>query len=218
MPFQRFFDPVLFGTELAFTVIAVVFCFLIYFKTRESYELTRYNGIKYFRDAFLFFGLSYVLRFLFSLALLSSIAFDFFLPRSMSALFFILPLSTIGIFYLIFSSIWKKYSGKRLVIMGHGTAALLVIVSFLTRSHHILLVFQSVLLLIAVVFSGIIHKKMRISGARAMYLLVALLWLINLWVIGPRRRRFSLEIELFFGLVSLAVFIAIYSKVCKWVK
>ena len=104
-PSMGFFDPVMFGIELGFTVIAVIFCFLIYFKTKEIYELTKYKGIRYFRGAFLFFGLSYVMRFLFSLVLLSRIAFDFFLPRHLIMPLFILPLgylSTVGIFYLIF--------------------------------------------------------------------------------------------------------------------
>ena len=52
--------PVMFSFELVYTVIAVIFCMAIYFKTKESYELTKYEGIKYFRDAFLFLGLSYL--------------------------------------------------------------------------------------------------------------------------------------------------------------
>ena len=222
MEFPHFFDPWLFSTELIFTIIAVGFCLLIYFKTREIYELTKYNGIKYFRDAFLFFGLSYVLRFLFSLVLLSTIAFDFIIPRDMFVPIFILPLgyfSTIGIFYLVFSSIWKRFSNKNLLILGHSVAILLSAMSFITRSHLILLVFQSALLIAAVVLSRVMHKdKKKISQTRILYLLVALLWLINLWVIGPKRRPFSFEIQIFFELISLAVFIFINYKISKLVR
>lgn len=221
MAFPHLFDPLVFGIELIFTVIAVVFCFLIHFKTKESYELTKHEGIKYFRDAFLFFGLSYVMRFLFSLVLLSRIAFDFILPRGMFAPFFILPLgyfSTIGIFYLIFSSIWKRFNNRILMILGHSVAIFLSVISFFTRSHLILLFFQSALLIIAVILSRIMHTvKKKISQTRVLYFLVALLWLINLWVIG-RRKPFSFEIELFFQIVSLIVFILIYHKIFKFVK
>ena len=221
MAFQRFFDPFLFGTEILFTIIAVISCFLIYFKTRESYELTKHEGIKYFRGAFLFFGLSYVLRFLFMLALLSRIAFDFILPRSMLAPLFILPLgyfSTIGIFYLIFSTVWKRFKGKSLLIFGHSTAIFLSAISFFTRSHVILLFFQSALLLIGIVLSAVMHKRERkVSQIRVLYLLVSALWLINLWIVD-RPRPFSFEMDIFFELVSLAVFIVIYHKISKWVK
>jgi hypothetical protein len=59
--------------ETVFTLVALVLGLLIYFKTKESYELTKHPGIRYFRDAFLFLGLSYLLRFLFSAVFLSRI-------------------------------------------------------------------------------------------------------------------------------------------------
>ena len=221
MAFQRFFDPWLFGTELVFTVIAFVFCFLIYYKTREIYELTKYEGIKYFRNSFFFFGLSYILRFLFSLVFLSRVAFDFILPRGIIIPFLILPLgyfSTIGIFYLIFSSLWKKFKSKNLLIFGHGVAILLSAISFFTRSHLILLIFQSALLILGVVLSSVMHKReKKLSQIRILYLLVSLLWLINLWIIG-RLRPFSFEINIFFELISIAVFVAIYYKISKWIR
>ena len=221
MVFPHFFNPLLFSAELLFTIIAVVFCFLIYFRTRESYELTKYQGIKYFRGAFLFFGLSYVLRFLLSMAFLSRIAFDLIVPRSMLIPLFILPLgyfSTIGIFYLVFSSIWKRFKGRNLLILGHSTAILLSVISFFTRSHLILLLFQSTLLIFGVILSSIMHKsENRVSQIRILYFLVSLLWLINLWVID-RTRPLSFEIDIFSELISLAVFIVIYYKISKWFK
>ena len=214
------FNPLIFSTEFLFAVIAVVFCFLIYFRTRESYALTKYKGIKYFRDAFLFFGLSYFVRFLFSLFFLSRIAFDFILPRNMFVPFFILLLgyfSTAGIFYLVLSLIWKRFKNRNLLILGHGVAVLLSLVSFITKSHLILLYFQSALLIIAVIMSSAMRGRKKISQIRILYFLVALLWLINLWIID-RRKPFSFEMEIFFELVSLAAFIAIYYKISKWVK
>lgn len=96
-------DPyfTIFSAEILFTIIAVVFCFVIYFKTRESYELTKYEGIRYFREAFLCLGLSYVLRFLFSLTFISRMTFDFILNWQVFMPLFIMLLSyfsTIGIF------------------------------------------------------------------------------------------------------------------------
>src|SRR3989338_851218 len=220
-PQMSYFDPVMFGIELGFTLVAVVFCFLIYFKTKEIYELTKYKGIKYFRGAFLFFGLSYVMRFLFSLVLLSKIAFDFFLPRHLVMPFFILPLgylSTIGIFYLIFSSVWKRFNNKNMLFVGHTVAIVLSLASFATRSHFILVLLQCVLLLVAVILRICMGKERRgLSQIKVLYFLVAFLWLINLLVLG-RRRPYSLEIEVSFQVISLFVFVLIYYKISKWVK
>ena len=223
--FGQLFGPHNFSNEIVFTVAAVIFCFLIYFKTKESYDLTRYTGIRYFRDAFLLFGLSYALRFLFSLFFLSTIAFDFIIPRRMFVPFFILPLgyfSTMGIFYLIFSLIWKRFDNKKLLIIGHSIAVLLSVVSFITRSHRILIFLQFIFLIIAVVLSFVVHqrgKKLshKLSQIRILYLLIAALWLINLLIVD-RRRPFNYEIEIFFQVISLCVFFIIYHKISKWVK
>ncbi len=218
-PLGHFFDPVLFTAELLFTVAAVIFCFAIYYKTRESYELTKYEGIKYFRDAFLFFGLSYVTRFLFSLLLLSRVAFDIILLQNIFVPLFILPLgyfSTIAISYLIFSLIWKRYKNKYLIVFGHGVAVLLPLVSFLTRSHAILLVLQSLLLVTAVILALLMHKEgKKVTQVRILYFLVLALWLINLWMIGPRR-LFTVKISS--QVISLIVFVTLYQKIAKWVK
>jgi hypothetical protein len=219
-------NPLMFGTELLFTVVAVIFCFIIYFKTREIYKLSKYEGIKYFRGAFLFFGLSYVLRFIFSLLRFTGIAFNFFIHREMFALLFILPLgyfSTIGILYLIFGLVWKRFNSKYLLGFGHLIAVLLSIISFMTRSHIILLYLQTALLIIAALLSFLVHKKgasrkeKKITGMKMLYLLVSALWLINLWIIDERK-PFPLEVDVLFQVISVIVFIIIYHKVSKWIK
>jgi len=214
------FDPMIFFTELVFTTLAVVFCFLIFFRTKESYELTKYTGIKYFRDAFLFFGLSYVVRFLLALIMLSKFAFDIFIPRELFMPLFILPVgyfSTMGIFYLIFSSVWKGFNNKYLLVFGHMVAILLSVISFVTHSHIILLLLQCILLVIAVIARFVIHsEKKGISQIKILYLLVAGLWLINLLVLDRKRPMHGFEFV--FQILSLIVFVVIYHKVSKWAR
>ncbi len=64
MPPFHLIDPTMLAVELGYTLIVVFICFIIYFKTREIYDLTKYEGIEYFRNTFLFFGLAYIFRFL----------------------------------------------------------------------------------------------------------------------------------------------------------
>lgn len=218
---EPFFGPLMFSTEVLFTVIAVVFCFLIYFKTKESYELTKYEGIKYFRYAFLFLGLSYLFRFLLELTMFSRFAFDFIVPKEMFALFFILPLgyfSTIGIFYLVRGSVQKKFNISNFLIMSHSIAILLSVVSFFMRSHMILLYLQFALLIIVLMLNfSMSLKKMKISKIKILYVLVAALWLINLLSTG-QRRPFPPEVGAIFQIISLVVFAFVYYKISKWVK
>jgi hypothetical protein len=221
MVLPHFFNPVMFISELVFTILAVIFCLLIFIKTKESYELTKHKGIKYFRLAFLFFGLSYILRFLLSLVMLSRFAFEIAIPRELFMLFSIVLLgyfSTMGILYLIFGAIWKHFNQARMLVFGHTIALLLSLVCFVTRSPMALLLLQCVLLVIAVILRFVITKKeSKLSQTKVLYILISLFWLINLLVIDSRR-HLPLPLEVFFYVVSLVVFVMIYLKVSKWVQ
>ena len=159
-----FFNSALFGMELLFAVIIFVLCLIIYLKTKESYQLTKHRGIKYFRDAFLFFGISYLVRFSFMLA---KLFFDIRLFRGELGSLFILPLgylSTIAIFYLGLSIVWRKFNTKYLIFFSHTTAVLLAITSFITRSHLILIYIQSLFLIITVILIFINQIRQKISS------------------------------------------------------
>ena len=213
---QHIFDPISLISELIFTILSVLFCFAIYHKTKEMYELSKYAGIKYFRDAFLFFALAYFLRFLFIVILFSRLTFDIILPKHILGALFILPLgycSTAGIFYLIFSSIWKKFNNRKMLIAGHSIALALSLIAFVTRSDEILLLLQSLLLITAVILVFSMQKeKKRLTKIRILYLLVLALWLINLMAIGSGW-LFPVEVKIIFQFVSLVVFYVLYSKI-----
>jgi len=67
--------------EFIYTSLIVLLCFYVDYKTKEIYELTKHKGIKYFRNAFLFFGLSYGLRFMVLILQLGLIVLDKIIPR-----------------------------------------------------------------------------------------------------------------------------------------
>ncbi len=221
------FEPAIFIAEISFTLITTILCFLIFSKTKESYNLTKHEGIKYFRDAFLLFGISYILRFILGLIFISTIAFDFIIPRNMFAPFFILIIgyiSTVGLWYLIFSSIWKKFSKKSLMITGHATAIIVSVASFILHSHLIILLVQFILLIIGIILIFKNNTKTKkISQTKILYILTSLLWLINLFIVdkkGPPRilgvRGFWIEI--FFQIISIIVLFVIYKKISHWLK
>jgi hypothetical protein len=214
------FSPWIFGIELAFALATLLLCLLVYFKTREIYSLTKHEGIRYFRDAFLFFGLSYLLRFLFELSRFSMTFFDLDISREVVGPIFIFLLgyfSTMAILYLIFTSLWKRLSGKNFLIAGHVVAVILSVVTFLTRSHILLVILQALLLVTALIL-GLISKnvKKKISKTKILYVLIFALWLINLFVL--ERRRLPFDISLLFEIISLAVLVALYYRITKWIK
>jgi len=225
-PFHQFFDPVRFSTELVYTTIILVLCFVIYFKTKDMYELTKYKGIHYFRNAFLFFGFAYLIRFFLHLMMISRMTFDFFIPmREINPILIAGTgyLSTMAIFYLVYSTVWKKIKANHFLVYSNIIAVLISFISFAYRSHFILISLQLILLLAAVILSFRNHSQhKKTSHIKTLYILILIFWLVNLFLIGPGmggRRSFLLfEVQMTLQVLSLAVFFTIYYKVSKWVK
>ena len=93
---------------------------MIYFGTKEIYDLSSYKGIKYFRQAFLFFAIAYFFRFLIEFVVISFNTNEIFeiypIVLGYFALFIFMYLSSISIFYLIYSISWKKWKDKSKMI------------------------------------------------------------------------------------------------------
>jgi hypothetical protein len=214
-------NPEFLTLEIVFTLVALVLGLLIYFKTKESYELTKYPGLRYFRDAFLFLGLSYLLKFFFSAVSLSRIAVDMFMPRdTMSPLFMILLgyFSTIGLWCLIMSSTWKQLGDmKKYLILGNIFAIAVSVISFMTHSPSSMLYIQLVLILSYIILTVISPKeKKRFTQTKILYFLVALLWIVNL--LTADKPMLPREFGILGQIVAIVLFSIIYHKISKWVK
>lgn len=213
------FNPIHFGAETLYTFIVVYFCFLVYHKTKEMYVLTKYQGIMYFRNAFVFFGLAYASRFLFYMFQLSLIAFDYPIPRRMMfpAVFVLTGyFSTIAIFYLAYSTSWKKMEYRKFLVVSNVLAALVAIISAVTRSPQMVSVIQLVLMIATLVLSKKGHDK-RKSHTFKLYMLISLFWLASLFALEPSHEihpGFRIILQIF----SIGVFATILHKVSKWTK
>ena len=218
MPMGQFFDPSMFGLELAYTTIIVILCFLVYHKTKEMYELTKHKGIHHFRNAFLFFGLSYVGRFLVHIFQLGMIALDIWMPRS---IFFPIMMiivgyfSTMALFFLGYSVIWKKIEYSKFIVFANIIATIVSLFAFISRSPMILSVVQLPLLVLIVVLILKKHSATKKVQIKTLYISIAAFWLISLFLVGPKR---MIPFELIFLLqgISIALFAIIYHKVTKW--
>ncbi len=221
MPLHHFFDPVRFGSEFIYTVIIVFLCFLIYYKTKEMYDLTKHKGIHYFRNTFLFFGLAYISRFILHLLSIANVTLDIYLPRKVFLPIIMLPvgyLSTMALFYLTYSLVWRKIKNKYFLIFSNITAILFSIVAFVTNSPCIISILQLILLIFTIIITFTIFiKRKRVSQTRILYLLIIIFWITNLIVLSPRR-FFIFEAKILFQVLSVAIFILIYYKVVKWIK
>lgn len=218
MPPFNLTDPTLLAVELGYTIIVVFLCFMIYYKTKEIYDLTTYEGIKYFRITFLFFGLAFLFRFLSIFSILMEMTFD--MDFSIY-LFTILPLvlngyfSTMAIISLTYSIIWKELQVKHMLIISNAIALLISGVAFFSRSPIVLILAQTGLLIFTIILTIYFYSRFRkISQLFILYVLFFVFWIVNLLALGPRFLPF--EVHTVFQIISVAVIGIIYLKVARW--
>jgi hypothetical protein len=88
--------------------------------------------------------------------------------------------------------------------------------AFITRSPFTLLIIHAILTILAIVFIFRKKENKKQIKTRALYMLVLLTWVINLFSAGGP--FFPREFDQVFQGFALILFIIIYYKVAKWIK
>ena len=207
-----------FGTELIYTFIIILCSLMIYLGTKELYELSSYKGIKYFRQAFLFFAIAYFFRsFIKSILILFNIKEIFNLPfRFFGAftMFIFIYASSIAIFYLLYSFSWKKFHKFKISTL-HITALLIAFLSISSRNGFVYLGLNLFILLVVlyVTFSCYKTSRNKKNNLFAVYILLFLFWVLNILdILIP---KFFQKFQIFIYLASIFLFLIILYKVLK---
>ena len=90
--------------KIIYALAITLICAIIVMKTHRLFRLSFHQGIRYFRNAFLFFGLGFFIRYIFDpifpqYHLVAKILFEFFLVMA-------------G-FFLLYSLLWKKLESSK---------------------------------------------------------------------------------------------------------
>nr|MBA4405626.1 hypothetical protein [Nanoarchaeum sp.] len=211
-----------FGTEIIYSFVIILCSLIIYFGTKEIYELSSYKGIKYFRQAFLFFAIAYFFR---SFIKFISVYFNnnqifeisprLFGPLTM---FIFIYFSSMAIFYLLYSVMWKKWKGSsKQIYLFHLLAFIISIITILSRNILVYLGINIFLLLLVVFTVSLAYNsseyKRKGHNIYAVYVLLLVFWIINIFdILVP---NFLDNIKLVIYLASCTVFLMIFYKVVK---
>jgi hypothetical protein len=210
--------------ESVYSLIVVVACLLIYFETRELYNLTSYKGIKYFRNTFLFFGITYFIRFCLSLVStlrINPVLFNLFRLFEFS-LFIMVYTSSMALIYCIYSIFWKGLKKYRFsnVYLFHALALLIAFLTVIRVMPSLFLIFQSILFLVLIIVSYIKYKHSKHDGSFAklylIYFLIFALWIVSsimafVFFIAP-------ILGLVIYIISIALFLVILFRVIRKLK
>ena len=207
------------GSEILYSFVIIVCSLMIYFGTKELYKLTSHKGIKYFRLSFLFFALAYFFRsfikiilFYFEISELRTI-----LPIFGSVtLFIFMYFSSMAIFYLLYSVMWRKWKSKWIICYLHIISLAIAIITLLFQNPLIYFL-MNILFFIFISFTVFISfkqsKKKKHSNLYAIYLMLLIFWIFNILdILIP---NFLQAFQLFIYLISLGIFLLIFYKVIR---
>lgn len=206
-----------FGTELLYAFVIIAVSLIIYFSTKELYELSKHKGIKYFRLAFLYFAIAYFFRtfILFLVRYLNIGRILDFSPRLFGpiTMFIFMYASTMAILYLLYSLIHKKLGENKLTLF-HIIAIAISAVTVFTRNVGILLWIQALLLIFIITIGYQSYKKSdKNKSLYIIYILLFIFWMLNILdIIIPDFFRLT---KLFIYLVSVLLFLIIQHKVSR---
>ena len=212
-----------FGAELFYSFILIVCSLMIYFGTRELYELSSHKGIKYFRYSFLFFAIAFFFRSFIKFVIIYFGAEDIlefpiiFGLAGLLTQFLFVYFSSMAVFYLLYSVMWKKWNNKsHKIYLFHGLAFFIALVSILSGNPWVYLELNLLLLLVVifVVYTSYQHKnKKKGYNLYFIYFLLSVFWILN--IIDTLIPKFFEGFQLFIYLASSGVFLTILYKVLK---
>ncbi len=210
------------GLEIIYSFVIIVCSMMIYFGTKQLYELTSHKGIKYFRLGFLFFAIAYFFRsfikfilFYFNVTKILDLSTNFI---GTASLFLFMYFSSIAIFYLLYSVIWKKFKNEPVSLFFiHAAGFVIALVSILFRSPTVYLILNLVLFFSVSIIFYFAHKnhkkKKKGSGLYTTYLLLLVFWILNILdILVPSALQ---QFQLFIYLASIGVFLTLLYKVLK---
>lgn len=211
------------GTEIIYSFIIILCSLMIYFGTKELYELSSYKGLKYFRQAFLFFAIAYffrsIIKFLVSFFNIRGIVeFPqrvFGIMTGPVALFIFMYFSSMAIFYLLYSSSWKKFKeNKNTIYVFHLIAFFIALLLVIFKNPTLYLILN--LILLGITFFTIYiasNGKNKNHPFYKIYFLLTLFWILN--IIDILIPGVFQTTQILIYLASAGIFFAILYKVLK---
>ena len=165
--------------KILFTVIVGLSCFIIVLRTHKLFRLSYHQGIRYFRNAFFFYGLAFIFRYLFLRIsnFATQIIFEFFIIMA-------------G-FFLLYSLIWKKFETQEKssyssllnlrIALFYVLTIILVFMDYIWLSYCFMFGSQIILFAYTSIISYSNYKKSNGRGFTKLYFIVMLLNLI-IWI------------------------------------
>lgn len=177
--------------KIFYGLIILLICIIIVFKTDKLFRLSLYQGIRYFRNAFFFYGIAFIIRYFLGISFFYDKGF---VTPDIVKFFFEFFLIMAG-FFLFYSLIWKKigYSQQenspsslfnRNLFIFYIMTLIIVFLDYLWQTYFFMFLSQIMLFACLSVISFINYQKKGLKHKFLKFYFIAMVlsfiaWLLN---------------------------------------
>jgi MFS family permease len=175
--------------ELLYAFVICAICMILVFKTDKFYSLSLHQGIRYFRNAFFFYGIAFIGRYLFSL--LSDLSFSYIFVAQIFFEFFLVMAG----FFLFYSLVWRKFESEKAhyltslinsrIILFELFALIIAVIDSVWQTYYLMFFSQIIIFFCAsiIAYSNYIRKDRKKHKFLKFYFVAMLLefaaWVLN---------------------------------------
>jgi hypothetical protein len=212
--------------EMLYAFVICAICMIIVIKTDRFYRLSLHQGIRYFRNAFLFYGIAFVGRYLFGLFM--DLSFDYIFVAQVFFEFFLIMAG----FFLFYSLIWRKFESEKphyltslvnsRIILFEILALAIAIVDSLLQTYYFMFFSQILVFFCAsiIAFNNYIKKDRKKHKFLKFYFVCMLLelaaWVLNYLVAAYFHWRHLVLVDI--GILNAIFFLLFLCGVIKITK
>ncbi len=211
--------------EVLYALAVGLICAVIVVKTDKFYRLSLHQGIRYFRNAFFFYGVAFIVRYIFGL--LSDLEFE---SVFIVQIIFEYLLVMAG-FFLLYSLVWRKFeSGKEeyfsslfnaKIAVFHLMALIIAVLDEAWRTYYLMFISQIAIFFFASIISfANLRKNSKKHSFQKFYFAAMLLglvaWTLNL--LAPLYFNWGSEILINIGIINIVFFLFFLYGVIKVTK
>lgn len=208
--------------EALYALVICSLCMLIVLKTDRFHKLSLHKGIRYFRNAFFFYGIGFAIRYIFGIFADFSLHYAFLLGMLFQYFF------VMGGFFLFYSLIYKKiespsenYTSSLLnpkIFVFHIIAFLISVFGYLWQTYLFMFFSQIMIFFCALVISFINYYNGRQYKFLKFYFIAVFLglvaWILNLLVALFFQWNPLILIEI--GVLNIIFFLLFFYGVIKF--
>ncbi len=175
--------------KIIYALIITIICFFIVIKTNKLFKISSHQGIRYLRNAFLFYGMAFIVRYFFGVLHFHNSLGNIY--SFLIKVFFESFIIMAG-FFLLYSLLWKKLRSKanfsslfnKEIALFYGMTFVFVFLDFIWHTGAFMFISQIILFLCALIISFTNYKN---NGKRHKFLkfyFMAMLLSFTAWILN----------------------------------